>query len=115
MARDIHGQLKPAPYARLVEWTSQVIFDYLLCRADDFANFTVREHQVSIWISFAVSRSQGIIESLPGLESRDCQLHAFAPIPDCGTQKKRSQVLLCGARTNAQLAGDFLVAAALYQ
>jgi len=32
---------------QLVEWTSQVIFDYLLCRADDFANFTVREHQVS--------------------------------------------------------------------
>jgi hypothetical protein len=40
-ARDIHGQLKPGPYAELVESTSQVIFDYWLWRANDFANFTV--------------------------------------------------------------------------
>jgi hypothetical protein len=43
VARDIHGQLKPAPYAQLIECTSQVISDYLLCRADDFANFTVHK------------------------------------------------------------------------
>jgi hypothetical protein len=46
---------------------------------------------------------------------RGSRHYAFAPVPDGGTQKKPSQVLLYGAQTNAQRAGDFLVAAALYQ
>jgi hypothetical protein len=43
VACDIHGQLKPAPYPQLVERSLRVIFDYLLCRAGHFANFTVRK------------------------------------------------------------------------
>jgi|GEM_PF-5271273 len=73
----------------------------------------------AIWISFAVSRSRDIIESLLNhfLVSR-AAIASFThlrTIPDCGTEKKPSQVLLHGARTNAQLAGNFLVAAAFDQ
>jgi hypothetical protein len=52
--------------------------DYLLCGADHFANVTVRKplpDQVSDLDFFAVSRSRGIIESLPG--SRTPRLPSF--------------------------------------
>ena len=68
MARDIPGQLKAGSIPQLVECSSQVNLDYLLGRADDFANFTVRKplpDQVSD-LDFFRSRSRGIIESLPG-------------------------------------------------
>jgi hypothetical protein len=55
-----------------------VIFIYWLCRADDFANFTVRkpfQTKSAIWIGFAVSRSRGLLESLPG--SRKPRLPSF--------------------------------------
>jgi hypothetical protein len=47
----------------------------------------------AIWFSRLVDLAASLIHFLV-LESRDRQLHAFAPIPDSGTQKKRSQVLL---------------------
>jgi hypothetical protein len=112
-------QLKPAPYAQPVECTSQVIFNYWLRRADDFANFTVRKplpDQAAIWIGFAVSRSRGILRIASWFsKAAIAELHAFAPIPDSGTRKKPSQVLLYSARTDAQPAGDFPVAAALHE
>src|ERR1700735_2319665 len=69
----------------------------------------------AIWISFAVSRSGASLNHFLVSDAATAELHAFAPIPDSGTQKKRSQVLRYDARTNAQLAGHFLVAAALHQ
>jgi hypothetical protein len=43
------------------------------------------------------------------------QLHAFAAVPDSGTQEQSTQMLLHGARTDVELIGNFLVAATLNQ
>jgi hypothetical protein len=44
-----------------------------------------------------------------------CQDYAFAPLPDSRAQKKRAQVLLHGARADAEFGCDLFIAAALYQ
>jgi hypothetical protein len=49
------------------------------------------------------------------LESCNRQPHPLAPIADSSAKKEGSQVLLYGAWANAQLAGDFLIAASLDQ
>jgi hypothetical protein len=53
--------------------------------------------------------------SLRILECGNSQPYPLPPIPNSGAQKKRAQMLLHGARADAQLARDFLVAAALDQ
>jgi hypothetical protein len=45
----------------------------------------------------------------------DCQFHPLAPVFDSSPQEQGSQVLLDGARTDAQLPGDFFITAASHQ
>ena len=99
--------------------SSQVIFDYWLCRADDFANFTVRKPsrtKSAIWIGFAVSRSRGILESLPG--SRKPRLPSFTRlrpslIPASGKNLRKCCFTVRGLMLNWP--AIFPIAAALHQ
>src|SRR5260370_37321996 len=70
--------------------------------------------RVATCSSFGVKRSRGIILHLCFLECGGSQPHPLAPLPNSGAQKKRAQMLFHGARADAQLPGNFLVAATLH-
>src|SRR6267154_6911104 len=71
--------------------------------------------RVATCSSLGVKRSRGNIFHLRFLECGGSQPHPLTPFPNSSAQKKRAQMLFHGARADAQLPGDFLIAAALDQ
>jgi hypothetical protein len=92
-----------------------MVLDHLFAGADDFTDFAIGETLPHQNRDLDFFRSKALARGLLLAENRNGQLHPLAAFVDSGAQKQSAQVLLYRARTDVELACNFLVAAALHE